>query len=391
MPTYEVKAPNGKTYDIEADAGATLEQLATAVLAKYPAAAVPAQIRAAPQIEQATRQDYPATAITQPATPTRLQDVNWNSAFTSALVGTTVGMAAAILLHWLITRHLWRRLRTTPHQTGLWCGSWIASLSLGLGVGKLANIAHGFSLSENDWYLYGFHGSVIQPLLYFPFGYCLGWVFRRVKPLAMQVAATPIEPQAPEAPIAGGSHSDGLQTHRHPESTTAVTRAADATDEHFAEALTELEEGRQDKGLWARCYAEANGNESHAKAAYLRGRAAALATRPRATISGIGLQGTPANATAPSETTSNQQDAAAVTLPSLDVLRALKHKVKASSNWRVAHQLTLSLGYLVIISGGGFIKSSTYEVRVKETLTHVVTLSSPEEFVKWVVDTLCND
>jgi hypothetical protein len=48
-------------------------------------------------------------------------------------------------------------------------------------------------------------------------------------------------------------------------------------DEAFAEALTEIEESRTVKGLWARCFAETDGDEVRTKAAYLSKRAEALA------------------------------------------------------------------------------------------------------------------
>ena len=49
-------------------------------------------------------------------------------------------------------------------------------------------------------------------------------------------------------------------------------------DEAFAEAMTEIEESRTVKGLWARCFAETGGDEVRTKAAYLSKRAEALAT-----------------------------------------------------------------------------------------------------------------
>lgn len=44
----------------------------------------------------------------------------------------------------------------------------------------------------------------------------------------------------------------------------------------FAEALAEFEEGRLDKGVWARAFADAGGDESKAKALYIKARAEAL-------------------------------------------------------------------------------------------------------------------
>ncbi len=48
------------------------------------------------------------------------------------------------------------------------------------------------------------------------------------------------------------------------------------TNDHYAEALAEIEEGRLDKGVWARAFAEAGGDEPKAKALYIKARAEAM-------------------------------------------------------------------------------------------------------------------
>lgn len=60
-------------------------------------------------------------------------------------------------------------------------------------------------------------------------------------------------------------------------STSKISLSTNVSNDHFAQAYSELEDGKQDKGLWARCYAKTNGNEAQAKAAYLNYRAEALA------------------------------------------------------------------------------------------------------------------
>lgn len=52
-------------------------------------------------------------------------------------------------------------------------------------------------------------------------------------------------------------------------------RAA-AGNDSYAEALAEIEEGRLDKGVWARAFAEAGGDEPKAKALYIKARAGAM-------------------------------------------------------------------------------------------------------------------
>ncbi len=48
----------------------------------------------------------------------------------------------------------------------------------------------------------------------------------------------------------------------------------------YAAALAEIEEGRLDKGTWARAFAESGGDESNAKARYIKGRAELIDSSP---------------------------------------------------------------------------------------------------------------
>lgn len=51
-----------------------------------------------------------------------------------------------------------------------------------------------------------------------------------------------------------------------------ATHSAPASNDAYAAALAEIEENRIDKGTWARCYALSDGDESKAKAAYIKAR-----------------------------------------------------------------------------------------------------------------------
>ncbi len=55
-----------------------------------------------------------------------------------------------------------------------------------------------------------------------------------------------------------------------------VAHVAPASNDAYAEALAEIEEGRLDKGIWARSFAESGGDESKAKALYIKARASAI-------------------------------------------------------------------------------------------------------------------
>lgn len=89
---------------------------------------------------------------------------------------------------------------------------------------------------------------------FFVLGYVVGWIFRRLKPLPSTSLGTPAKRNLTES-------------------------TATPTDAMYAQAMTELEtqSSTVDRGLWARCFAEADGVESTAKAAYLRKRAIQLA------------------------------------------------------------------------------------------------------------------
>lgn len=54
------------------------------------------------------------------------------------------------------------------------------------------------------------------------------------------------------------------------------TKPGLADNNSYAEAMAEVDEGRIDKGTWARAYAEAGGDESKAKAAYIKSRAVSI-------------------------------------------------------------------------------------------------------------------
>lgn len=55
-----------------------------------------------------------------------------------------------------------------------------------------------------------------------------------------------------------------------------LTRNQDASNDAFANAMAEIEEGRLDKGVWARCFAQAEGDDAKAKAGYIKARAESM-------------------------------------------------------------------------------------------------------------------
>lgn len=51
-------------------------------------------------------------------------------------------------------------------------------------------------------------------------------------------------------------------------------------EELYAQAAAELEDGNRDEGLWAKCFAECDGEENKAKARYIKTRAERLPKNP---------------------------------------------------------------------------------------------------------------
>lgn len=62
---------------------------------------------------------------------------------------------------------------------------------------------------------------------------------------------------------------------------------AGAANEAYAEALAEIEDGRLDKGVWARALVDATGDESKTRANYIRIRAASIAGRSEGPPAGL--------------------------------------------------------------------------------------------------------
>ena len=50
----------------------------------------------------------------------------------------------------------------------------------------------------------------------------------------------------------------------------------DPEEELYATAAAELDDGNRDEGLWAKCFAECDGDENKAKALYLKTRVGRL-------------------------------------------------------------------------------------------------------------------
>lgn len=66
-----------------------------------------------------------------------------------------------------------------------------------------------------------------------------------------------------------------LNSHQNSAS-VSTSNKSNAPNDAYAAAFAEIEEGRLDKGIWARAFAESGGDESKAKALYIKARAESI-------------------------------------------------------------------------------------------------------------------
>lgn len=194
----------------------------------------------------------------------------------------------------------------------------------------------------------------------------------------------------------------------------------------WASALGEFESDQKRAGLWAKSFAQADGNDAQAKAYYLKQRVAELQTEERersallqlqrvtqarallesqgyaisASQDGQGSQEGAPRVENPVELAAPPRQSQATKRPkrkqpaldasNQELAEALKSKVKEYANWRDAHRLALLLGYVVVILHSGVFRRASFEVFDNtNSKTKIAELASPEEFVTWTLETLC--
>lgn len=214
------------------------------------------------------------------------------------------------------------------------------------------------------------------------------------------------------------------QPDASPSRALVVAAPAQQTEElMWASALGEFESDKKRSGLWAKSFAQAEGNDAQAKAHYLKQRVAELQTeerersallqrqkvaQARALLESQGYaisasQGSQedapraenpvALAAPPRQSQATEQPKRkqpALDASNQELAEALKFKVKEYANWRDAHRLALLLGYVVVILHSGVFKQASFEVFDNtHKKTKLAELASPEEFVTWTLETLC--
>jgi hypothetical protein len=298
MPRYEVTTPDGRQFEITVQAG-TSQAEASAYTQTAVAKPAPATLKqpikiedvlqalrnadAAGDIEAAThlaqlavrlRPDLAPPAATPTAKPLLSGgsfatqagvpiQIDVEKAAGNAVISISVGALLCVVIFGFFLRRLWRKPKTTPHQTGLWWGSNLALLAM---LKSVAQLVTPLFLAYEPIYTSQFINQTLNVGLismsgFFFLGYIVGWLFRRLKPLPTQL--------------------DKSALHQEVKASTPVISQTHPSDAFYAQAMSELEtqSNSMDRGLWARCYAEAGGLESTAKAHYLRERAKLLASQ----------------------------------------------------------------------------------------------------------------
>ncbi len=150
---------------------------------------------------------------------------------------------AGFVLFILLTYGLRGHRRETQSQNARWVGAWLAGISV-----LNANIRQ----TGIDY----FAGAVVQVLTAYVIGFIAGYLWRSFRPLE----SISVQPTG--------------QTAAPP--TSSLTQQVSVSDKYYAQAATEYSSSERDEGLWARLFAELDGDENKVKAAYIKDRARKL-------------------------------------------------------------------------------------------------------------------
>jgi flagellar FliL protein len=223
MKIYEIEALDGNKYRIQAPDGATKEEAYQALLEQHPEAGIPAK-------QVGMSMESVALLIT------------------SAVVGFGIAF--------FIERKVTKTLQTKAQK--VWLS--IAGTVIGLGLMGLLNefIVIPYSGSTTNFqnvFKYIFFNILVFPVL---IGLVIWWLKVKATSVSTDVVTTP--PKVDSSLL----------------KTEVTERDAQPAEDLYAKALYELEGGKRIDGVWAKCFAEADGVESVAKAQYIRIRVTQL-------------------------------------------------------------------------------------------------------------------
>jgi hypothetical protein len=262
---YTVQAIDGKTYTIEGPAGASKEQLVRAILAQNPGAGLPPSLAPIPAGDAAVQKQQPTVqsssaqmVVAEPPTPPASKPVD------AAFVAIFFAVVAALLICEMLLaralnrRHLGRHPQCKPFAWGYFSALSSATTPLFFALGVSTN--RDLDVTSQGVLLAIFLLLFLPPVVLTLRRSRVGFIWLTaltLNPLLWIINGIYLKNRWTE--MAGG----------HP--------PANVNNDHFGKALLELDNGTRDNGLWAKCFAEAQGNESAAKAAYIKQRATELA------------------------------------------------------------------------------------------------------------------
>ena len=219
---FDIAMPDGHTYAVTGPAGSDRGQAIVQLLRLHPEAAHPAGQAGAmpikaeladgrvlefpagtdPAVVQATvkrtlglpqvpasvtaaAQSPSTTATTQADAGQPIGSSNPNSSSHSPLeIAVVTGLVIVLVpsaLSWILTRHLWRKPRDTPHKLGYLIGARMASLGLGLGAAKLVSPILSGGVASAYWEI--FLPYLVASLAWLILGYAIGWTYRKFRPI----------------------------------------------------------------------------------------------------------------------------------------------------------------------------------------------------------------
>jgi len=161
-------------------------------------------------------------------------NVDTGLAARSAFLTIVVIGALAVIAFQLISYNLTRKTISTPVDGGRWIGAWFAAIA----ISSSGNFYDGLTAQ------YFYRLSLITiPLMFV--GFVIGFIWKKVK----------------------GNSKVGI----------VKTNINNEDDEKLWEqASAELNSSNKNEGLWAKCFAEANGDEAKARAQYLSAKVSKL-------------------------------------------------------------------------------------------------------------------
>lgn len=223
MKTFEIKAPDGNTYRIKGPDGATQEEAYQALLVQHPEAAI-----------------------------------------SSKKVGMGLDAVALLILitvivfgiAFYIERKLTKSLRTKAQKIWLM----IAATSFAIGLTGIAN----------ELVVMPYSG--LSTLYEKVFSYALANIF--AIPAISGLVIWMLQARASSDSLTGNLSEDIAHLPNAKEE--ALIEKEQPTESIYAQALHELEGGNRNDGLWAKCFAEADGSEHIAKAQYIKIRVAQI-------------------------------------------------------------------------------------------------------------------